>query len=101
MRRDMMDCFLFDTGLAHEPEAALSEVTHTSMEQAARAAAGAGCEIVLFNEAYPQTAHGSVASDAGAYDAAADDQQVQRRFGPRTNGGFSAAAHRIGHFARR
>ena len=65
-----------DQRLAHEAELVIFEVAQAAMDQLAAARAGALGEVVLLAQQHPQAAAGGVAGDAGAVDAAADDQEV-------------------------
>src|SRR5215469_12534657 len=72
--------FLFNAGFVDQTDTPLGEVTDSAVEEAAGAAAGAKSEIVLFDQGGAQSAHGGIANDARAHDAAADDQEVQWLF---------------------
>src|SRR5262249_42721643 len=61
----------------HEAKPALGKVAHPAMQESAGAAAGAEGEIMLLNQPGAQAAHGSVAHDAGADDAAADHEEIE------------------------
>jgi hypothetical protein len=78
MRSDAMNHLLLDARLADKPNAALGEVAHSAMQQPARAPAGAESKIMLLDEAHPQTAHGRIARNSGADNAATNDQDIQR-----------------------
>jgi hypothetical protein len=74
-------------GLEHEPEPSLLEVPEPAVDQPARAGAGAGAEVALFHQHRPEAPHGGVACDPRAGDAAADDQEIRRVRGQRTEPG--------------
>ena len=66
-------------GLEDQAQLAVLEVAEPAVDQAAGARAGAEAEVVLLDEHRAQAAHGGVARDAGAGDAAADDEQIDGR----------------------
>jgi hypothetical protein len=77
VRGDLVKDSFFAAGFADESDPTLGEVAQTAVEKAGGFAGGAGGEIVLFDEGGAQAAHGRVARDAGADDAAADDEDVE------------------------
>src|SRR5438552_1173343 len=74
MRRDLVHGFLFHAGFVHQPDAALLKIAQSAVQETTRSAAGAGGEVMLIDESYSQSAHGRVARDAAADDAAADHE---------------------------
>ena len=74
---DAGDDRLLFAGLAHQADAALGEIADAAVEQAAGAAARAGGEVVLLDQRGSESAHGRVAGNAGADDAAADHEHVE------------------------
>ena len=65
-----------DQRLAHQPELVVLEIAQAAMHQLAAARRGARGEVVLLAQQHRQAAAGGIARDAGAVDAAADDQEV-------------------------
>ena len=74
-----MDDSFFDAGLANETQPALGEVTHPAVKQAAGTAAGPESEVVLFDKGHTKAPHRRIPGNTRADDAAANDQQVERR----------------------
>ncbi len=79
MRSDMVDDFFLDAGLANETEPALGQVPHPAVKQAAGTATGPESKVVLFDEGHTKAPHSRIPRNARANDAAAYDQQVERR----------------------
>src|SRR5690349_2636997 len=86
MRRDVVDDLLFYARFADETDTTLREVAQPAVQQAARAAAGPEGEVVLLDEADSQPAHRGIARNAGADDAAPDDEDVERLGAESLNG---------------
>ena len=63
--------------LVDQAEVAVLEVAQAAVDQLGRHAAGAGGEVALVDEGDAQAAQGGVEGDAGAGDAAAEDEQVK------------------------
>jgi hypothetical protein len=78
MRGDPEQDPSFTIRLEHQTKIAGLEVAQAAMDQAARARAGAGPEIILFDQYRSQTAHRRVSSHSRSGDATADDQDVGR-----------------------
>src|SRR5258708_376538 len=71
------------------------------MQQPTGSAAGAGSEIMLLDQPDTQAAHRGIAGDARSDNAAAYDQQMQRRFRPGMGRSCPAAFHALWSEARR
>src|SRR5690606_27415013 len=70
---DLAEYTCHEAGITEDFDPALFELSQRPVEQAAGAAAGAVGEIVAIQETDPQAAHGGIARDAAADDAAAHD----------------------------
>jgi hypothetical protein len=81
MRCDIVEDAFFDTGLADEADAALSEVTNAAVEQATGTAARSKSEVMLFDKTGTEPTHGCVARNPGSDDAATDDKDVELGLG--------------------
>ena len=79
--------------LAHQPQFAVFQVAQAAVDQLGTGRGGVRGQVVAFDEAHAQVAARRVARDAGAVDAAADDQQVEvgRRISRRHEPGRAAA----------
>ena len=66
-----------DQRLADQPELVIFEIAQAAMDQLAAARRGALGEIVLLAQQHLEAAAGGVAGDAGAVDAAADDDEIE------------------------
>ena len=64
--------------LAHEPEVEVLEVAQAAVDELARARRGAGGVVGLLHQRDRVAARGGVERDAGAGDAAADHEHVER-----------------------
>ena len=64
--------------LEHQRELVVLEVAQPAVDQLRRLAAGAAREVALLDQRDAEPAHGGVAGDAGAVDAAADHEQIER-----------------------
>src|SRR5262249_8417296 len=62
--------------LGHQAEFILFQVTQPAVDQLAARGAGVRAEVVLLDEQDAQPPPGRVARDAGAVDAAADDEKI-------------------------
>ena len=71
-----------DQRLAHQPELVVFEIAQAAMDQLARARRGALRQIVLLAEDHGEAAARGIARDAGAVDAAADDEKIDRTSDP-------------------
>src|SRR5690606_9476473 len=78
VRRDAQQNLALDQRLAHQSEFAVFEIAQPAVDQLARRRGGVVGEIVLFAQHDLEAAAGGVAGDAGAVDAAADDQEIDR-----------------------
>ena len=65
-------------GLAHESEVAMLQVSKPAVDQLGAGRRGVRGQIVLLAEQHVEAAPRRVPGDAGAVDAAADDEQVDR-----------------------
>jgi len=63
--------------LEHEGELVVLEIAQAAVDQLRRLAAGAAREVALLDHRDQEPAHGRVAGDARAVDAAADDEEVE------------------------
>src|SRR5207302_1095388 len=86
MGRDVVNNFLFHTCLVNQSYAPLGQVAQPAVKQPAGTAARAERQVVLLDQADPQSTHRRVASDARANDAAANDQEVEGGGGERGDG---------------
>ncbi len=77
VRRDAVEDHLLVARLIDQSQAALSQIAQPAVQQAAGAAAGAKGQVVLFHQPRAQPAHGRIAGNPRADDAAADDEHVQ------------------------
>src|SRR5262249_42677675 len=78
-------------GLADEADVAEFEVAEPAVDELGGGAAGAGGEVALVDEADAEPAEGGVQRDAGAGDAAAEEEEVEGVAG----GGAGARPHRV------
>ena len=78
VRRRPQQHLALDQRLADQPELVIFEVAQAAMDQLAAARRGALGEVVLLAQQHLEAAAGGVAGDAGAVDAAADDDEVER-----------------------
>ena len=92
VRGDFVEDDFFDAGFADETDAALGEVAKAAVEQAGGSAGGAEGEVGFVEKRDAQAAHGGVARDAGADDAAADDEDVEGVMGDESRGFVDAFA---------
>src|SRR5471030_3403307 len=76
MRRSVEQHFTLDQRLTHEPEFVVLKVTQSSMHQLARARRGTLRQVVLLAQNHRQPASRSIARNARAVDATANDEQV-------------------------
>ncbi|PMQ07677.1 hypothetical protein JaAD80_27920 [Janthinobacterium sp. AD80] len=76
VRRGAQQHFAFLQRLAHQLEFIVLEVAQAAVYQLGGGGRGVLRQVVLFAQHHAQAAAGRVARDAGAIDAAADDQQV-------------------------
>src|SRR5882762_9623055 len=83
MRRNVADHAFFATGLPYESDAALGQIPQPAVKQSTGTAAGTGREIGLLDDCGAKASHCGVACNAGADDAAADDEHVEDRFSDR------------------
>jgi hypothetical protein len=60
------------------PELVPRERLEIAVDQLAASRGGVACEVVLFAQHDAEATSGGIARDAGAVDAAADDQQIDR-----------------------
>lgn len=82
VRRDpAQQRFAFDRGLPREGDVALREVAQPAVDELRAVAARAAREIARLDECDRQAAGNGVERDAGAGDAAADDEHVDLVFG--------------------
>ena len=83
MRCELADRVTFGRRLAHETDVALLQIAHAAVNELGRAAAGPAGEIAALDQGDRQAPQRSVAGNAGARDAAADDDQIEALFGQR------------------
>src|SRR5262245_9179560 len=76
VRRCLEQDLALGQGLAHQAELVIFEIAQAAMDVLAGARARPLGEIVLLSEHDRQTTAGGIASDAGAIDAAADDEKI-------------------------
>jgi len=76
VRRDLAQRPPLGRGLEDEPDLTLLEVAQAAVDQLGRAARGARGEISALDECGAQSAHRSIARDAGAGDATADHEHL-------------------------
>ncbi len=77
--------------LAHQPELVVLQVAKAAVHQLGRRRRGVRAEVVLLDQQHLQAAARGIAGDAGAVDAAADDQEVERLFCRSVHSVFHAA----------
>ena len=77
MRRDALQGVALAAGLEDQPEVEPFQVTQAAVDQFGRARRSAAGKIVLLDQGDHSPAQGQVAGDAGAGDAAADDQRIE------------------------
>jgi hypothetical protein len=73
-------------GLVHQAERSMLEVPQATVDQARRPSARSTGEVGSFHQGGAEPAHGRVARDAGAGDAAAKDKHVDGRPGEFSQG---------------
>ena len=77
MRRHPQQNFTLAQRRVHEAERAVLQIAQAAMDQLRRRRRRAGRKVVLLDQHDLQPAPGSVARDAGAVDAAADDSEIE------------------------
>ena len=77
MWRNVADHDLFGAGFPDETDASLGQVSNAAVQQSAGATARTRGKVGLFDDRGSQTAHRSIARDAGADDSAADHQHIE------------------------
>lgn len=77
MRRDAQKRFPFAQVHTYEAKIKHLEITQAAMDQPRRSGGCAAAEIPFFKQGNSQTAKRSVTRDAGADDAAADDNHIE------------------------
>ena len=77
VRRDRQQHFAFGERLGDQPELVVLEVAQPAMDQLGALRRSGRGEIVLFGQQHGKAAARGVARDAGAVDAAADDEEVE------------------------
>ena len=68
----------FLEGVAHEAELAVFEIPKPAVDQLGAGRGSVGGEVILLAQQDVETPPGRVAGDAGAVDAAADDEEIDR-----------------------
>ena len=63
--------------VTHQPKLTMFEVTQSPMNQSGGPARGSAADIAFVQQDNFQPSHGSIARDAGAVDAGADNDQVE------------------------
>ena len=91
VRREPEQHLALGQRLAHEAELVELEIAQAAMDELARGRGGRAREIVLLDEQHLEAAPGRIASDAGAVDAAADDEEVVRGFVHRRQAALACA----------
>src|SRR5439155_391972 len=90
------------TWLAHQADIALLEVAHAAVDQLRAAARGARGPVEAFDERDPEPAQRRIARHAGARNAAADDEEIERGGGKGGEGRLARlGGERRGHRGRR
>ena len=77
VRGDLAQAGALAGGLAHQRDVALLQVAHAAVDQLRAPARRAGGEVDRLEERHRQAAQCGVARDAGARDAAADDDEIE------------------------
>jgi 2-polyprenyl-3-methyl-5-hydroxy-6-metoxy-1,4-benzoquinol methylase len=75
--RDPAENGPFAQGLEDQAPMVVLQVSETAMDEATRARAGAGREVVLLDQHRAKSPQGRIAKNAGAGDAAADHQEIE------------------------
>src|SRR5439155_2308028 len=84
--------------LAHQADVALLEVAHAAVDQLRAAARGARGPVEALDERDPEPAQRRIARHAGARDAAADDEEIERGGGKDAEGRLARlGGERRGH----
>src|SRR5213595_3264308 len=78
MRREALQALALAHRLEHQAYVPLLQVAEPAVNQLGRPARRAGGEVTALDERHPESAHGRVARDAGAVDAAAHHENVER-----------------------
>jgi hypothetical protein len=81
-RRPQQDLALGER-LADQPELVIFEISEAAVNQLGRGGRGVCGEVVFLDQEHAGSAHGRVAGDRGAVDAAADDEEVEAVHGGR------------------
>ena len=82
-------------GLEDEAHVPLLQVAEPAVDQLRRAARRAAREVATLDHGGPEAAHRGVARDAGAVDAAADDEDVERLLDERSERGRPKAGRTV------
>ena len=86
VRRQRDHQLALEQRLAHEPEVEVLQVAQAAVDELARAARGARGVVGALEQRHAVAARGRVERDAGARDAAADDDDVELLLAQRREG---------------
>ena len=95
VRRHAQQRFAFRQGLGHQAELVLFEIAQAAMDQLRGTRRGGAGQVAAFHQGHRETAARGVARDAGAVDAAADDQQIDGKSGWRHLGRHGSACYAV------